>query len=219
VAYNRPSQTSVVFDLETIPVNISQAHLKKAEDEYRPPSNYKDPEKIAKHKQEFIEGLAERHKFRVGGARVVAAGLGLITGNQVTNIEGMASDDPNKIMKFLVDYLAEINNYRLVGYNIMGFDLPILSHALNAADLSLNCPQGKWDPIDLMFHFKGYGMKDLAESYGIETLKDEEGRTLDGGAVQNLYELGQLETIEKYVKHDILMEGRLFIALSRVFKF
>ena len=211
--------TNIVFDLETVAVPMTPEIMARRLEDYKPPANYKDPVKIEAHRKEFIESVEERHKFRVGGCRIVSAAFGEIVDGDVVNIQGKCHEDPAQVVKFAVDYLDEYPEYRLIGYNILGFDLPQLMFALHKYNLRLRCPQSKWAPIDMMDKWRGYGMKELAESFGIPTMKDEAGNTLDGGAVGGLFDLGALDVIEAYNKHDVLMEGHLFLAMSRVWSF
>lgn len=227
---NRGSPVVVVFDIETIEVPLPPEEVERLMAEYEPPRNIKDPEKIEARRREHPETIRERNKFRLGGARLISVALGEVTeSGEVRNLDGKASEDSNAVARFFAEYLNDIPSYRLCGYNINNFDIPHMALALYRAGVGLDCPQSKWDPIDLAGEFgrqsKGtgqgnsYKMKELADIFGIPSMLDADGKVMDGSCVQGLYELGELDTILAYNKHDVVMEAKLYRALSLIRRF
>jgi len=212
----------VVIDLETIALPVSRGDYEKWEnrweEEYKgAPSNWKDPEKIAAHKQESKvkaekEFLSER-KFRVGGNQIVAVGLGVVNDTSIMHLESFVGPDPNELMALTVGYLREVGRYSFVGFNVEGFDLPILNLAMHKAGLRLPCKIGKWDTLDLCERpFKRrYKLKDLADIYGLERVEG------DGSGVQALWDEQNLDAIKNYNLSDVKITAELYQILARFY--
>lgn len=223
-----------MFDVETIPVPASQTRIEKLLREYeapemKVPSNYKDPEKIAayeaaipakleEHKMKWLADKMSSDKFRLDGCRPISVSLGVCSSAGVTNIAGVASDDSLEIARFFAEYVSEFSDYKLVGFNILNFDLPIMARWMSKADVELKHKLGKWDSVDMcVFPLNRQGtMKELGDAFGLE-LMEEEGQEVDGSFVSTWYEKGKWDTILKYNKHDVLIEGQLYNHLRRIY--
>lgn len=225
---NRGSSVVVVFDIETIEVPLPPEEVERLMAEYESPKNIKDPEKIEARRREYPDKIREQNKFRLGGAQLVSVALAEVTDAGIRNLSGHVSSDSNTVARFFAEYLNDITHstVRLCGYNIKNFDIPQMALAMHRAGVRMNTPQGKWDLIDLAEEFgrspKGsgqgssYKMKELARIFGIEPMRDADEKVMDGSCVQGLYELGELDTILAYNKHDVVMEAKLFQALSTI---
>lgn len=233
--YKKESK-AIVFDIETIPVEASKTRIEKLLREYEPPelkipSNYKDPAKIAayeaefpqrlaQHKQEWLASKMAKDHFRLDGCRPISVSLGICEDNEVKNILGCASDDSCEVAQFFTDYVNQAANgapFKLVGFNINGFDLPIIFRWMVHANAFLKRRLGKWDAVDLCaYPLKGHGgLKEICSALGMELL-DEEGQDADGSFVSKWYEEQNWERILEYNKHDVLVEGSLYNNIRRI---
>lgn len=102
----------------------------------------------------------------------------------------------------------------LVGYNILGFDLPVIftRSALLGVKPTRKFDLSPWKSqvIDLMKKRfpsgRAKGLKDLAQHLGIDV--DLEG--IDGSQVLDLFNAGDHDTIHDYVCSDVTVTRRLF---------
>jgi hypothetical protein len=220
MAYNNTPKTNIVIDIETIVHPVSQKDIDKAMEEYAPPANYKTPEAIERHRLKFRENIVEKliddKRFSIGGKKMICAALGVAdeeTGD-VTEIESWASDDLSVVTVGLVNYLDRFRDYRLVGWNHVGFDLPEICKSFSLTKVRPRYKPTKWDLLDLSAHpFKKTKLKDAAKAFGLEILD------VDGAAVSRLHEEGRWEDIKTYNEHDVRLTGRLFLAAQSIYSF
>lgn len=108
------------FDIETGPADDET--LGRIMPKFDPPSNYKDPEKIA----ENIAGqqLAWRNKAALSAISGVIIAIGW-QDDKGQNTIWSGEDEANTIHRFFCDYLAS-GQPDWVGHNIFGFDVPYL---------------------------------------------------------------------------------------------
>lgn len=224
----------IVFDVETVPLPPSKTRLDKLLREYevpeiKVPSNYKDPEKIAAyeasiparleaHKANWLAGKIANDRFRLDGCRPISVSCGVCAKGEVVNIAGLASDDSTEVARFFCDYVSEFSEFKLVGFNINRFDLPIMARWMSVANVSFKKRLGKWDAIDMcVYPLNGQGtMKEIAHAFSLE-LMEEDGQEVDGSFVSQWHEAGDWDTILRYNKHDVLIEGQLYNHLGRIY--
>lgn len=163
----------LAFDIETVrrPIPASfKEDLKNGT--LKIDSKTMDPSKI-------IKRIKEKFWTQPEGARPIAIAFCEINFITRTVLEpvGYATDDEEKLCKFLIDGLSSFSPTKLIGYNSSSFDLPALEHML------INYPGhyakgiGKWDHLDLAMHvppffaarrpLKGTGTSACA-LYGVE---------------------------------------------------
>lgn len=220
MAYNNTPKVALVIDIETVGNPISQADLDSAMSEYEPPANYKTPEAIERHKLKFqeslIKKLSDEKAFSIGGKRMVSAALGRVDENEreVIDIQSWASDDLSVITRGLVSYLDQFRDYRLVGWNHIGFDLPEVAKSFQLTNVRPKYKPSKWDLIDLCNHpFRKTKLKDAARAFGIEPIG------VNGGDVAQMYAEGRFEDIQRYNEDDVRITGELYIATQSIFSF
>ena len=112
----------LVIDIETIPNTDMDLYLPEPE----APSNYKDPDKIAAYKAERRSKQIEGMALDVDLCRIVALGSAtdLSIEPVVTLVPG--EDDERRVLKGFWDMVGVEPYRRIVGYNVLGFDLPII---------------------------------------------------------------------------------------------
>ena len=188
----------VVFDVETIPLPPSQTRIDKLLREYevpemKVPSNYKDPTKIAayeaaipgkleEHKMKWLADKMEKDCFRMDGCRPISVALGVCSKREVIGINGFASDDSVEVAKFFTEYINALDKeFKLVGFNINNFDLPIMARWMTKANVELKYKLGKWDAVDMnLFPMNRQGtMKEIADAFGFELMVEEGEEVID----------------------------------------
>lgn len=207
----------VVVDIETYAGEPTPNEIEAWAFTWTPPSNYKSKEAIDKKKQTDLEKWNRSGALSLSRAKVVSVALAQVIGDKVFDLDVSAGGDEAKVMEWFVDYLSELGSgCQFVGYNVDGFDLPILCRALHTHSLSLPFPLGKWDSIDLMNKpFKSkLPLKDLVRAFGIE--RDEQVKDIDGSGVAKLVKNKAWSSLALYNKEDVRITAELFIALSRM---
>ncbi len=112
----------LAIDVETMPNAGMELYLPEPE----APSNYKDPDKIAAYKAERRSKLIEGMALDVDLCRIVA--IGLASSLDMEPMITLAHDDDEEryALKHFWD-MVDVEPYRsIVGYNVLGFDLPII---------------------------------------------------------------------------------------------
>lgn len=213
-------KTDVVIDIETIANPITQADIDRAMQEYSPPSNYKSAAAIAKHKDKFktsiVEKLVKENQFSIGGKKMISCALGIVDHDEseVTDIQSWISDDLSVVTRGVAAYLDRFSDYRLVGWNHIGFDLPELAKSFAITGVRPRRKPSKWDLIDLCNHpFKRTSLKDTARAFGLELLD------VKGDNVAQMWADGEYERIQQYNEHDVKITGQLYIAANSIFSF
>jgi hypothetical protein len=213
-------KTDVVIDIETLALPVSAKEIEEYMEAYAPPANYKTAEAILRHREktekEAVQKLSDDKRFSLGGKRMISCALGLIDMDKqkVVQLESWAGDDLALITKGIVNYLDDVGDYRIIGWNHVGFDLPEVTKAFWKTKTRPMRRAAKWDVIDLCKHpFYRCKLKETAKAFGIEVLG------VDGSMVSDLYEKGDWDTIKKYNEDDVRITGELFIAASSMFTF
>lgn len=229
MSYGRkPDLVSVVIDLETVRLPLSEEAKAKFDkeyvDEYKAPKNIKDPAKLEAHRvsweaekaDRYTAALAERDAkdaFKLYRNRMISCALGVIGEGDVQDIQSWYGDDPAAILKGALSYLDDVGQFRFVGWNCQKFDLPILAKHMGEAGLRLPRRQGKWDVVDLCVHPFAYTeLKECARAFGLTV------PPIDGADVARLYEDRQWEDISKYNESDVRLTGRLYLLASNLWE-
>lgn len=198
----------MIFDIET------ESNPKALEFMPEPsaPSNYKNPESIAKYveakKQEWIEGAALDPDY----GRIVAIAIQ----EDERPIQFLLEDEVDMIEWFWRAY--EYHKGFSCGYNILNFDLPYLlrrSFALGIKPTRLpNLARYRTHPtLDLMAVLYNWGqaksLKWVCRRYGIENPLPG----LDGSKVKEM----DAETLEKYVCNDVRLTYELWKRMRGIY--
>jgi len=122
MGYNNEGAARLVFDIETAPLEDAASYL--SDEPIEAPANYKDPAKI----QAYIDGKRaeqlERCSLDVDLCRVVAIGMQL-EGYQPVATLAQTGADEGDVLEWFWKAAVDLQP-ALVGFNCLGFDLPVL---------------------------------------------------------------------------------------------
>ncbi len=194
------------FDIETGPIPTEEALVFAPE--FEAPGNYKDSAAIAKNIAEQQAKWLDRLALSPLTGRVIAIGFADSEGDGIRILHG---DDEKAILEEFIDLHSDVRIAPLVGYNIIGFDLPFIWK--RALKYKLKCPawwlkKPSWNQsplvLDLMEVWKGGDyraafakMDHVAKFLGIP------GKTGDHGKFfSELYAENQAEALA-YLTRDV----------------
>lgn len=199
------------FDVET------EANEKALEfmEEPVPPSNYKNPETIAKYIEEKKIEQIERAALDADYGKIIAIGVKENDGEVESKLAGIDITEKGLICWFWK--LFANNQGQCCGYNIIGFDLPYLMR--RSFDLGIVLPN-KYKPdlrryqtyptcdlMNIMYNWgTARGLKWVCKRYGIDNPLPD----LDGSQVKDM----DSETLKTYVENDVELIYKLY---SRMF--
>lgn len=189
------------FDIETAPLPEAIDYIEQAE----APANYKDPLKIAAYIEEKNAENLERCGLDVDLCRIVAIGWWREGDNKPrTVLEGSATSEADMIRAFW----THAEDSHLVGFNCLGFDLPVLlrrSLYLGVKTPLLQIDRFKHPQVtDLiqLLSFNGLlklrGLSFYAKRFGFDI---EDG--LSGADIAKAVEEGRWQDIETHVTADV----------------
>ncbi len=205
------------MDIETIPRPASQQELQNWRVKWKPPANYKDPEKIEAKKFEDEAKWLDKRQFNPSGAKMISiAACSVESDGSILNHNVSSGDDITKLTTWFRDYLAEFHDYKLITYNGRSFDLPIIARSLADSGVRLKRPVGKWGVVDLYeypFYRTPGGLKYWCKVFGIEF--DD---SIDGSNVRELHEQGNWDEIERYNLDDVRITGELYYKLTALYE-
>jgi hypothetical protein len=185
--------------------------------EPKAPSTYKDPEKIAAYVAEKkVQQLAEAALDPDTG-RVAAVGImgTLDLAPQAYLAQGDVSE--RRLLTWAWGMMARSNG-NLVGYNLLGFDIPFMLRRSMA--LGIKPPmlpfmaRYRMEPITDLYAIlyswqPGKGLKAVCRMYGIHNALPE----LDGSQVAGM----DAATRRKYVCNDVLLTAALFEKMNGIY--
>lgn len=197
----------LTFDIETVGNSLVESHMPT----FDAPKNYKDPIKIARYVENKELEFADRGALDLDFARIVAIGLVMGEGSIESAIIEMSSEAD--VLKWFWSKAAQAKT--VCGYNIIGFDLPIIqrrSFVLGIAPTRRLFDLKPWDTftLDLMrnFYHQGYGpgvkyrgLKQVCAMFGIENPLPD----VDGSQVASM----DADTLRAYVESDVQITREL----------
>lgn len=205
------------LDIETIP-------FKEITDEdIVAPKNMSKPETIAKWKEE--EGFAEtvkKHSVDLLLCRVIVIGISLDGAEPIA----LYSDDEQELFtvfnKWFEDNITPPERHMVTysGYNLKGFDYPII--ALRMAkynlsmkgyfSLSINKNTRFFDAMNILsgFRYGAYYSQDAMCKFLNLPLKEG----VDGSMVYTLYKAGEFKAIQEYCKDDVRSVVKIYNILN-----
>lgn len=198
---NNENAAKLVFDIETAPLAEAVDYIEPAE----APGNYKDPAKIAEFIAKANAENLDRCGLDVDLCRVVAIGIWderLDNGPNVTmlNLESEAT--------MLAGFWNIAADRHLVGFNCLGFDLPVLlrrSLYLGVPTPNIQIERFKHPQVtDLLqvLTFNGLlkmrGLSFYAKRFGFDVAD-----TLTGADIAKAVAEGRWSDVETHVKADI----------------
>ncbi len=225
----------LLLDIETgnPPEAEIRAHFEAT---YEAPSNYKDPEKIAKHKEDAWLKARKRGAL-MPSAPIIAIGFKSETelrclhamkahaaalrpvGGWTAMVEGFADQKGMLEAASLLMQVKVESDTVIAGFNIRDFDLPAIRRAL--ARNRMPIPSVLLDPEIVVFdNMHKYchlfsGSRDIMAScaeasvgLGITPHK------VSGAVVPELYEAGEIESVIDKVLLDVLEEEQQFLRMT-----
>ena len=200
----------IFIDCETAPTD---AQWFIDEIDITPPGNYKKPESIKKWMDE--NAAAERQsvidKTAVDTSLAQIICIGYAVGNDpIQTLTGSESD-------ILVEFFTELQAYRhirLVGHNIVAFDIPLIFHRAIINDIrphwAFHMDYKPWDVrcFDTMIQWAGtrdlISQHRLAQLLGLPTQKET------GADVLDLYKAGDMEGVQRKCAFDVEQNRAIF---------
>lgn len=143
----------------------------------RPPSNYRDPAKIEAYLAEKRIALMEEIALDIDLCRIVAVSYAR-DGSDITTVLCEAQSEEKQALDAVWGLLAEFPNDPVCGYNVLGFDLPVIlrrsmAHRIHPTRWISLAKFNNHDVLDLMLllynfgSFKFRGLKDVCNFLGI----------------------------------------------------
>ncbi len=119
MGYNDESASSVILDLETAPIDDAAGYLEPS----TAPAHYKDAEKIDRYIKEKTAAKVDRAALDVDLCRIAAVGIWRehAGGLDVLTAENEAQE--SDVLRLTWEAISPL---RLIGFNVMAFDLPVL---------------------------------------------------------------------------------------------
>lgn len=204
---NNENALRIVFDIETAPLADAADYIEPAE----APANYKDPVKIAAAIAEKNAENLSRCGLDVDLCRIVA--LGWMREDEDVPHAALVTE-PGAEVTVLRDFWASVGDRTLVGFNCLGFDLPVLlrrSLYLGVPVPSIQIDKFKHPQVlDLMriLDFNGAirsrGLAFYCKRFGI-TVTD----TLTGADIAQAVTEGRWDAIQGHVEADVQRTAQL----------
>ena len=119
MGYNNEGAARIVFDIETAPLAEAAAYIEPVD----APANYKDPAKIEAYKIEKQAEQLDRCGLDVDLCRIVAIGW---WSEELPDPKAWMVSEPESEADRLSDFWQIVGGRSLVGFNCIGFDLPVL---------------------------------------------------------------------------------------------
>jgi predicted PolB exonuclease-like 3'-5' exonuclease len=198
------------FDIETDKNELVNDHVP----EFAPPRNYVDHIKIERYIREKQAEFADKAALDLDFSRITAIGLALGEEDPQAALVNVGGWEEKDVLSWFWEMVAKAK--QVCGYNIIGFDLPIIqrrSFVLGVTPTRRLFDLKPWDAftLDLMrsFYHQGYGpgvkyrgLKAVCAMFGIDNPLPE----LDGSQVAGM----DLDTLRRYVVNDVEMTRELW---------
>ena len=201
----------MAFDIETCPMPSCGDYLT---DPIEAPANYKDPDKIAKYIEERRQKQIADAGLDLDLCEVVAVGIALPVG--IVYAQTRASNSEEDMLRGLWSFVknAQAQAGVLVGFNCLGFDLPVLLR--RSLYLGIPTPQIAIDKyrhegvIDVA-HELTFGGRMTWRSLAFYCTRfgipyDD---SVDGSQIAQLVASGQWDAIEGHVRSDVTATAAL----------
>jgi hypothetical protein len=201
----------IIFDIETGAIDNAAMYLPPQQ----APANYKDPDKIAAYIAEAQQNALAKAALDPGLLRIVAIGAQIEAADPVAWLAPTLDDERAALAAFWRVVAQQFTaGGELIGYNVLGFDLPALitrSWLLGVKPaLSTLRRHGQFGVIDLMDRLSFGGIvpaRSLAwwcHRIGIGGEDAVSGKDIPG-----LVEIGDWASIESHVLADVTKTAAL----------
>lgn len=131
-----------VIDIETRPdpkLEDNPEYWKEVEEDLRPPSHYKDPEKIAAWRKDHLLTLRAQQALSPMTGSVCCYGRFLVDPIEFSTVLVAADDSESTLLRLIADEIQRGDV--LVGFNLRKFDLPFLWARMAMHGIRSNLPQ------------------------------------------------------------------------------
>lgn len=200
----------IILDLETVAIDDVDTYLEPVS----APSNYKDAEKIAAYQRDERRRQAERAALDVDLARIIVLAVKLPDySTQVLTVKDRTEGD---ILAWLWERWHSYGNPRLVTFNGLGYDVPLLlrrSLYLGVSAPYISCDRYRHpEQIDLMAilsmdgKLKAHGLQFYLNRFGYP----KAGPDISGADVAECYAKGEWAAIEAHARADV--DGTAWLA-------
>lgn len=209
------TEESIVFDIETAPMEGIEPYLSAGE----PPANYKNPDAIARWTAAALEEQAKDGALDPDLCRIVAIGYQSDQEIEPTVLLCRTEADEHYM---LAQFWARIKSrfagkvQRLIGFNVLNFDLPIMLR--RSLYLDIDPPKIQID------RFRHPDVDDLAQTLNFNGLFLKRGRSkefycrrfgiplddsVSGKDIPGLVAAGEWESVRSHCEKDIKAEAAL----------
>ena len=195
-----PPSEFLIIDLETVAIGGADAYLEPIE----PPSNYKDPEKIAAWIADARQKQIARMALDLDLARVVAIGY---QRTSLPTVGAMICRTETDEAAFYRMFRDQLEGMRLLTYNGAPFDLPLLVRRfryLGLAPLQLELDRYRTPHLDLYDHLT---LRGRVSAHKLGWYDKRFGHTypdtIDGSAIAQAATDGRWDAIEAHVMADV----------------
>ena len=201
------------IDIETIPCQQPDLCAALVE-RIAPPSNYKDPEKIAAWKADKTASVVAATGLDGTFGEVCCIGVALDNAAPIA-FTGHETDILSQFIDYLVDDVGVMTHPMWIGHNICGFDLRYLwqRHIIHGLRMPVGIPHNAkpWSDgvFDTLYEWCGadtrnHGLDMLCQVFGIATKPHKSSE------VAELHRAGNLQAIEELCLHDVRATRELY---------
>jgi hypothetical protein len=212
VGLNHEHGWRVVLDIETAPLPDAADYLEAIE----PPSNYRDPEKVAAYLAEKRAEQLERCSLDPDLCRIVAVGWWRERESQPTTATVETQDEA----ALLKTFWQHVEQGHLVGFNCIAFDLPVLlrrSLYLGLTAPTIQCDRFRHprvtDVLQVLSHHGALRFRSLdfyAKRFGFDVPADG----LTGKDIARAVAEGRWADVERHVRADVCKTAQLAARLG-----
>lgn len=195
------SRGALVFDVEAAPIENVEEYL----DEPTPPANYTKLETIAAWKVRARQEQIAKASLDIDLARVVAIG---IEHAGVCRVETLQASSEIEMLHWFWSYMGSITPTHLVGYNVIGYDLPLLLRrslylGVKAPAISLNKYRHP-DVDDLMYALSFDGaFKFRPMSFYLKRFGIPHDDPIKGEDIPGLVAAGNWQAVADHCRKDV----------------
>jgi hypothetical protein len=206
------ASSSIVFDCEAIAIDDAGNYIEPIS----PPSNYKDPEKIAAYCEQAQRDALAKAALDIDLGRIVALGSSHGSSDVIVALARDEQDEADILRAFWARVTASntYNRPTLIGFNCLGYDLPLMLR--RSLYLGVQAPRfqmGKYrhdgiEDLMLSLSFDGAvkyrGLSFYCRRFGLD-VPDE----TSGAQIAALHAAGDWDGIANHCRCDVLKTAAL----------
>lgn len=190
----------IVLDIETVASPDVESFL----DPVKAPANYKDPEKIAAYRAEKLSDMVARAALEPDLCEVLAIGFTLDEGQTIASKTRESMSEA----ELITAAWRAIGEHQIVGFNSLGFDLPVLIRRSQLLGLKFDMPmldRYRTPHVDLMQKLTFNGaltyrpLTFYCRRFGLRVPEDD----VTGADIAQLVIDGNWKAIDNHVRSDV----------------